>query len=144
VLLYFVNSAYLVRLAIWAGNSPVELPCGKSPNPAREVRILSAAAFRRSLGLCVSGRRQKLLQTMVAAKVGGLSIAFGVESGGFVNGHAADGVSGFSRGFSHIFVSYWLLSGFLSTFMLRCLLAIGPMTTRYWSILALRGNIPRA
>jgi hypothetical protein len=54
---------------------------------------------------------------MVAAEVGGLSIAFGVKSGGFVNGHAADGVNGFSGGFSHIFVPYWLLSCFLSKFI---------------------------
>ena len=54
--------------------------------------MLSATAARLFLGLCVGGRGQKLLPTVVAAKVEGLSIAFGMESGGFVHRHSADGV----------------------------------------------------
>jgi len=58
---------------------------------------LSAAAAGVALWLSAGGRRQKLLPTVVAAKVERLSIAFGVESSRFVHGHSADGV--FSRGF---------------------------------------------
>ncbi len=53
----------------------------------------SSLLFRLGAG----GRGQKLLPTVVAAKVEPLSIAFGMGSGGFVHGHAADGV--FGRGF---------------------------------------------
>jgi hypothetical protein len=40
------------------------------------------------------GRGQKLLPTVVAAKVERFPIAVGVESGRFVHGHSADGVLG--------------------------------------------------
>ena len=55
----------------------------------------TAAPARLILGLGVGGLGKKLLATVLAAKVEGLSIAFGVEGGGFVHGHAADGVDGF-------------------------------------------------
>jgi len=54
----------------------------------------STTAARLFLGLRASGRGHKLLPTVVAAKVKRLSIAFGMESGGFVHGHSADGVFG--------------------------------------------------
>jgi hypothetical protein len=59
--------------------------------------FLSTATSRLALRLSTGGRGQKLLPTVVAAKVEGLSIAFGVENGCFVQGHSADGV--FSHGF---------------------------------------------
>jgi hypothetical protein len=54
-------------------------------------------------GLCASGGGQKLLPTVVTAKVKRLSIVFGVKSGGFVHGHSADGVFGHGFGFFHFF-----------------------------------------
>jgi hypothetical protein len=57
--------------------------------------MLSTAASRLTLGLGTGGRGQKLLPTVVAAKVVPLSIAFGVERGCFIHGHSADGVDGF-------------------------------------------------
>ena len=56
--------------------------------------MLPTTAARLFLGVCAGGRGQKLLPTVVAAKVKRLSIAFGVESRGFVHGHSADGVFG--------------------------------------------------
>jgi hypothetical protein len=56
--------------------------------------FLPTAASRLALRLSTGGRRQKILPTVVAAKVERLSIAFGVESGSFVHGHSADGVFG--------------------------------------------------
>jgi hypothetical protein len=64
---------------------------------AHMERMLSTAACRLGLWLDTEGCGQKLLPTVVAAKVERLSIAFGVESGCFVHGHSADGV--FGRGF---------------------------------------------
>ena len=61
---------------------------------------LSTAASRLVLWLGTGGRGQKLLPAMVAAKVERLSIAFGVESGGFVHVHSADGI--FGRGFRFV------------------------------------------
>ena len=55
---------------------------------------LSTTATRGSLGLRPGGRGQKLLPTVVAAKVERFPIAFGVESGCFVHGHSADGILG--------------------------------------------------
>ena len=63
-------------------------------------------AARLFLGLRACGRGQKLLPAVVAAKVKRLSIAFGVESGGFVHGHSADGVFGHRLGFFHGHVSF--------------------------------------
>jgi hypothetical protein len=63
--------------------------------------FLSTAASRLALRLGTGGRGQKLLPTVVAAKVERLSIAFGVESGGFVHGHSADGVFGHGFRFFH-------------------------------------------
>jgi hypothetical protein len=51
--------------------------------------------------LCTGGCDKKLLPTVVAAEVELLSIAFGVESGCFVNGHPADGVFGHGIRFIH-------------------------------------------
>jgi hypothetical protein len=70
------------------------------------VRALSTAASRLVLPLSTGGRRQKLLPTVVAAKVERLSIAFGVESGCFVHGHSADGVFGRGFRFFHGLVSF--------------------------------------
>jgi hypothetical protein len=56
--------------------------------------FLSTTASRLALRFGTGGRGQKLLPTLVAAKVERLSIAFGVESGRFVHGHSADGVFG--------------------------------------------------
>jgi hypothetical protein len=66
---------------------------------AAEIRpsfaaFLSTAASRLVLRLSTGGRGQKLLPTVVAAKVERLSIAFGVKSGCFVHGHSADKVFG--------------------------------------------------
>jgi hypothetical protein len=66
---------------------------------------LSTTATRGSLGLRPGGRGQKLLPTVVAAKVERLSTAFGVESGCFVHGHSADGVLGHGFRFFHGHVS---------------------------------------
>jgi hypothetical protein len=65
------------------------------------VRMLSTAASRLVLRLSTGGRGQKLLPTVVAAKVDRLSIAFGVESGCFVHSHSADGVFGHGFRFFH-------------------------------------------
>src|SRR5680860_95123 len=67
---------------------------------------LSTAASRLILGLRPAGRGQKLLPTVVAAKVERLSIAFGVESGCFVHGHSADGIFGHGFQFVHDHVSF--------------------------------------
>ena len=64
-------------------------------------RLLSTAASRLALRRGIGRRGQKLLPTAVAAKVEPLSITFGVDSGGFVHGHAADGVSGHGFRFIH-------------------------------------------
>jgi hypothetical protein len=59
--------------------------------------LLSTAPWGFTLRLHTGGRGQELLSTVVAAKVERLSLAFGVKRGGFVHGHAADGV--FAHGF---------------------------------------------
>jgi hypothetical protein len=64
------------------------------------VRLLSAAA-RLALRLRTGGGGQEFLPTVVTAKVERLSIAFGVESGCFAHGHAADGVFGLGFRFIH-------------------------------------------
>jgi hypothetical protein len=64
---------------------------------ARFVSVLSTAASRLVVGLGASGRGQKLLPALVAAKVERLPAAFGMEGGRFVHVHSADGV--FGRGF---------------------------------------------
>jgi hypothetical protein len=58
---------------------------------------LSTAASRLVLWLNTGGCGQKLLPTVVAAKIKRLSLAFGVQSSCLVHGHSADGV--FGRGF---------------------------------------------
>ena len=68
--------------------------------------MLTTTAARLFLGVCAGGRGQKLLPTVVAAKVERLSIAFGVESRGFVHVHSADGVFGHGFRFFHCFVSF--------------------------------------
>jgi hypothetical protein len=57
-------------------------------------RVLPATASGLGLWLLPCGRGKKLLAAKVAAKVRNLAIAFGVESGFFIHGHAADGVFG--------------------------------------------------
>src|ERR1017187_9677791 len=56
--------------------------------------FLSTAAPRLALRLSAGGHGQKLLATVVAAKVERLPIAFGVDGACFIHGHAADGVFG--------------------------------------------------
>jgi hypothetical protein len=68
--------------------------------------MLPATAARLFRGLRAGGRGQKLLPAVVAAKVERLSIAFGVESGGFIHGHSADGVFGHGFRFFHGHVSF--------------------------------------
>lgn len=54
-------------------------------------------------------RRQKFLPAVSAAKIERLSIVLSAESGGFVHGHAADGIVGVSRsGFGHLLLLAWL------------------------------------
>jgi hypothetical protein len=74
--------------------------------PGSCARMLPTTAARLTLGLSTGGRGQKLLPTVVAAKVERLSSAFGVESRGFVHGHSADGVFGHGFRFFHCFVSF--------------------------------------
>jgi hypothetical protein len=57
-------------------------------------RVFFTAASRLCLRLGTGGRGQKLLPTVVAAKVERLSIAFDVEGVRFIHGHSADGVFG--------------------------------------------------
>jgi hypothetical protein len=61
---------------------------------ARFVWVLSTAASRLVVWLSASGRGQKLLPAVVAAKVERLPTAFGMEGGCFVHVHSADGVFG--------------------------------------------------
>jgi len=68
--------------------------------------LVSAAASRLTLRLGAGGRGQKLLPTVVAAKVERLSIAFDVESRCFVHGHSADGVFGHGFRFFHDHVPF--------------------------------------
>jgi hypothetical protein len=70
---------------------------------------LSAAASRFPLRLGTGGRGQKRLPAAVAAKVEGLSVAFGVESGGFVHGHSTGGVSGRGCRFFHGRVPFYVV-----------------------------------
>jgi len=69
--------------------TPVFAPC------------LSTATWGLTLWLHTDGRGQKRLPTVVAAKVELLSIAFGVERGGFVHVHSANGVFGYGLWFFH-------------------------------------------
>jgi hypothetical protein len=78
--------------AIANGND--RAPLGKAEVTPPPVALLPTAASSLILRLSTGGRGQELLPTVVAAKVERLSIAFGVESGCFVHGHAADGVFG--------------------------------------------------
>jgi hypothetical protein len=63
--------------------------------------FLSAAASRLVLRRSPGGRGQKLLPTMVAAKVERFAISFNVKSCCFVHGHSADGVFGHGFWFIH-------------------------------------------
>jgi len=67
---------------------------------------LSAAASRLVLRCGTGGHGQKLLPTVVAAKVERLSIAFDAESGCFVHGHSADGIFGNGFRFFHAHVPF--------------------------------------
>jgi hypothetical protein len=71
--------------------------------------MLSTTASCLFLDLSSGRRGLKLLLTVVAAKVERLSIAFGVESGCFVNGHSADGVFGHGFRFFHDYVSFLIV-----------------------------------
>src|ERR1019366_6963339 len=66
------------------------------PRFLQRSKSLSTAAPRLDLRLSTGGRGQKRLATMVAAKIKRLSIAFGVDGGCSIHGHAADG--GFGHG----------------------------------------------
>jgi hypothetical protein len=55
---------------------------------------MSAAAGSRILRVVTGGRGHERLSTVIAAKVKRLSVAFGVQSSRFVDGHPADGVFG--------------------------------------------------
>jgi len=68
---------------------------------ACNVGTLSTAGSRLVVRLCAGGRGKKLLPAVVTAKVERLSIAFGVDRGGCVHGHAADGVFGYGFRFIH-------------------------------------------
>ena len=72
----------------------------------RSAQVLSTAPTRLALRLGTGGQGQKLLPTVVAAKVEGLSITFGAESRCFVHGHSADGVFGHGLRFFHGHVSF--------------------------------------
>ncbi len=64
------------------------------------MRASSTALSRLLLRLRTGGLGQKLLSAVVAAKVERLAIALGVDRGGVVHGHSADGV--FGHGFRFI------------------------------------------
>ncbi len=78
------------------------------PPSSTALRLLSATASRLALGLGTGGCGQKLLPAAVAAKVERLSIAFGVERGRFVHGHAADRIFGHGFRFIHGVVSFFV------------------------------------
>jgi hypothetical protein len=71
--------------------------------------FLSTAASRLLFRLSTSAGRQKLLPTMVTAKVERLSIAFGAKSGCFIHGHSADAVFGHGCRFFHGHVSFLII-----------------------------------
>ncbi len=58
---------------------------------------------------------------MLAAEVECFPIAFGVEGGGGVHGHAADGVDSFGFRRTHIFVSFLFVVTAFPTSVFRCL-----------------------
>jgi hypothetical protein len=66
----------------------------------------TAAATGLVVRLGIVGRRQEFFPTVLAAKVEGFSIAFGVEGGGGIHGHSADGVFGFGFRRIHDAVSF--------------------------------------
>jgi len=83
--------------------------CSKVHFSLRLVRaggLTSTAAARLTFRLGTVGRGQKLLPAVVAAEVVHLSTALGVERGGFVHGHAADGVDGFGFGWFRGHISF--------------------------------------
>ena len=55
-------------------------------------RIFNRSIPRLSFRLGIRGQAQKLLKAMLAAKVGCLTIAFGVKGGVYIHGHATDRV----------------------------------------------------
>ncbi len=58
------------------------------------------------LRLGIGGRGQKLSPAVFAAKVECFSVAVGVDRGGLVHGHAADGVFGHRFRFIHGLVTF--------------------------------------
>jgi len=74
------------------------------------ARLLPTAATGFLIWLGTGGSGKEFLPAVLAAEVGRLSFAFGVESGGGVHGHAADGVDCFSRGCIHGFVSFFVVT----------------------------------
>jgi hypothetical protein len=64
--------------------------------------LSTAAAIGFIIRFCIGGGGQEFPTAVLAAEVGCLSIAFGVESGGGVDGHAADGIDCFGFGCVHV------------------------------------------
>jgi hypothetical protein len=71
------------------------------------VLALGAAAI--ATGFVGHDLRQKFLPAMFAAKVKSLAVAFGVESGGFIYSHSANGILGGRFRFFHrrVFLDYF-------------------------------------
>ena len=63
--------------------------------------FLTAASPCLSFRLGVRGQAQELLKAMLAAKVGCLTVAFGVEGGVYIHGHATDRVDSFGAWWVH-------------------------------------------
>jgi hypothetical protein len=73
-------------------------------------RRLAAAGSGLSGGFCTGGCGDELLLTAIAAEVGGLPIAFGVEGNSRVHRHSADRVLGHGFRLAHGLVPFaWLL-----------------------------------
>ena len=64
--------------------------------------LSTAAAIGFIIRFCIGGGGQEFPTAVLAAEVGCLSIAFGVESGGGIDGHAADGIDCFGFGCVHV------------------------------------------
>lgn len=81
----------------------------------RYLTLLSTATSRLFRRFTTGRRGQKLLSTVVAAKVELLTITIGAKSGCFVYGHSADGV--FGNGF-------WFFHGHIPFLVVGCCLQI--------------------
>lgn len=98
------SSTFMPQIGAIILSISVELLLGHSHH------FVCAATSRFALGLGFAGCGHEFLPTMVAAEIKRLSIAFGMESGGFVHGHPADGVFGYGFRFIHNLAHSWLLS----------------------------------